>query len=155
MSEESDSGQRKGYRGYTTHQRFGGLRMPAPVQDIVLRHYADRHNLMFVQSADEYDFPNCYVQLNRLITQLERLEGILMCSAQMLPKDSMARSEIYSALLQHGGSIHLVLDRLVVSNSQEFEYVEELLSLSETLQDCPASIPDSLMPLLPRLEVYG
>ena len=155
MSEAANGEQRRGYRGYATHHRFGGLRIPVPVQNIVLRNYANQHHLMFVLSADEFDFPGCYLQLNSLVKQLESLEGLLMCSARMLPQDPKERSAIYSGFLAHGATLHLVLDNIVASDPQDFERIEELLVLSETLESCPTSIPEALLAQLAGIEAYG
>ena len=155
MSKGSASEQQRGYRGYSTHHRFGGLRIPVPVQNIVLRNYANQHGLMFVLSADEFDFPGCYIQLNSLVKQLDTLEGLLMCSARMLHQDPNDRHDIYSGFLAHGASLHLVLENIVASDPQDFERVEELLNLSDTLKSCPTSIPESLLPHLSGIEAYG
>ena len=44
----------KGYRGYVTSRPFMGERAPQHIQNIVIRDYCKKNNLLFLLSATEY-----------------------------------------------------------------------------------------------------
>ena len=77
-----------GYRGYCTHNRFGEYKMPVPAQNIIYKDYVLKNNLHFKLSVSELFIKGSYVTLYSLLKELNSLEGILMCSYSMLPKDT-------------------------------------------------------------------
>lgn len=143
-----------GYRGYTTHRPFGGLRLPVPVQNLVMRDYASRNGLLFMLSINEFDFANCYVQLTKLIKQAPTIEGGLMCSVFMLPPDADTRWDIYREFIRHESSLHFVLESLVVANAQDIDGAEELIQMQQVLHDSPKDIPAELLPDLAGMEEF-
>ncbi|MBI3011665.1 MAG: hypothetical protein HYY58_04150 [Candidatus Omnitrophica bacterium] len=145
MDEVADVSPRRGYRGYCTNAEFGGHRIPVPVQNLMLRDYARRRNLFFKLSINELQFPNCYLQLMGLLTQLPTLEGVMMCSLLMLPKDPAMRQTIYRDFLAHGASLHFVMENLVIRAAEDIEQVEEILAIRNALPACPSAIPEAVV----------
>ena len=142
----SSSAAREGLRGYVSHHAFRGLRIPANVQNLVLRDYVTRLGKMFKLSVNEYALPNCYVQLSGLLNQLRGVEGVVMCSLFMLPGDSEQRQQIYQAFLTNSASLHLVFESLVIATQQDVEQAEEILLLHQALAHAPGTIPSHLLP---------
>ena len=145
MGDAAAGSARKGFRGYCTNAEFGGYRIPVPVQNLVLRDYVQRRNLLFRLSINELQFPNCYLQLLGLLPQLATLEGVIMCSLFMLPKDPEMRRMIYREFLKQGASLHFVLENVVIQTAQDIEGVEEILAIRDTLPACPRAIPLELV----------
>lgn len=145
----------RGFRGYTTHQEFGGHRIPVPVQNLILRDYAARRTLLFKLSVDEYFFTNCYLQLETILGQLDELEGILMCSLFMLPPDESFRRGVYERVLTAQGQLHLVFEGLVVKDQGTVEAAEELIQMNQCLKQAPVSIDSALLPSLAGLERFS
>lgn len=141
MADATAGSARQGFRGYCTNAEFGGHRIPVPVQNLMLRDYVQRRNLLFRLSINELQFPNCYLQLMGLLTQLPALEGVIMCSMFMLPKDPAARQAIYREFLRHGASLHCVMENVIIQTADDLEAVEEILAIRETLPACPRAIP--------------
>ena len=148
MNKPQEAVKQVGFRGYSTHREFGGNRIPVPIQNLMMRDYTSRRNLMFKLGIDEFNFPNCYLRLMSLLEELPTLEGIVMCSLFMLPKEQGVRLSIYEAFFDHGAALHLIMENAIVQHPDDVAYVEELFQLSETLKVCPTSIPNELLPPL-------
>ena len=52
-------------------------------------------------SVNELFFPNCFLQLQSLLTELNELEGVLMCSMFMLPVKKKDRELVYKNIKYH------------------------------------------------------
>lgn len=135
-------------QGYVTNIAFGTLRVPAPMQNLMLRDYAARNNLLFKLSVGEYSFPGCYLQLEGLFPQLPTLEGIGMCSMFMLPKNPERRHVVYEKVIGAGAALHLLLEKLVIRDWKTVERVEEILKFNLCLEHSPSTIPTELLPKL-------
>ncbi|MDP3723053.1 MAG: hypothetical protein Q8R91_06110 [Candidatus Omnitrophota bacterium] len=141
MRESVAAPVREGFRGYCTNAEFGGHRIPVPVQNLVLRDYVQRRNLLFRLSINELQFPNCYLQLLGLLPQLPALEGVIMCSLFMLPKDPEVRRTIYREFLKHGTSLHFVMENIVLQTADDVAGVEEIRAIRDALPACPSAVP--------------
>ena len=141
---------REGFRGYCVHQPFNGLRVPVPLQNMLLRDFLARKHLMFKLSVNELDFPGCHVQLRGLLDQLADLEGIVMASLFMLPADAAARREVYTRVQAAGATVHFVMENIALSDCADAERVEDLFRMARLLPHCPRRIdPDLLAAGLP------
>ena len=144
--------KREGYRGYCNPNEFGGNRIPIPIQNLIMRDYANRRNLMFKLSVNELNFPNCYVQLMNMLKQIPNLEGVLICSLFILPKERDMRTAIYESFLSHNAELHLVMENAIIRSPQDVEKMESIITISETLLTCPTSMPDDLLPHLSQAD---
>ena len=136
---------REGYRGYVTSREFGGLRIPVPVQSLVLRDYCARKKLIYKLHLNENMFPHSYMVLEGLVRDLGAVEGVLMCSMYMLPQRAERRARIYAKILEQGADLHFVMEDVVVRRMEDTAAVEEVLSAVGWLAHCPTRIPDELI----------
>ena len=83
---ENPRGNREGYRGYVSSRDFGGLRIPVPVQALVLRDWCQRNGKIYKLHLNENSFPHSYMVLEGMVRNLDGLEGMLMVSMFMLPE---------------------------------------------------------------------
>jgi len=134
--------ERWGYRGYVSCREFGGLRMPVPVQSVMLRDYCARNGLIYKLHVNENEFPHSYMVLEGMVSALEGLQGILVFSMFMLPKRAERRHRIYERVLGAGVEFHLVLEDFVIRKPADVTPVEEILSTRALLPYCPAGVPD-------------
>jgi sporadic carbohydrate cluster protein (TIGR04323 family) len=136
---------RQGYRGYVTSREFGGLRIPVPVQSLVLRDYCVRKKLIYKLHVNENVFPNSYLVLEGMVRDLKAFEGILMCSMYMLPQRAERRADIFRQILDQGAELHLVLEDVVIRKAEDTAFVDEVLSAVRWLPQCPTRIPEELV----------
>ncbi|MFN8391627.1 MAG: LIC12192 family sporadic carbohydrate cluster protein [Bdellovibrionota bacterium] len=145
----STASARNVLQGYVVNVAFGNLRVPAPMQNLMLRDYAAKNNLMFKLSVGEYSFPGCYLQLEGLYPLLRTIEGIGMCSMFMLPKHEERRRLVYQKCIEAGAAIHLLLEKVVIRDWTTVERVEDVLRFHRAIAQSPTTIPTELLPKLP------
>lgn len=153
-SASSQVPQREGLQGYVTHQAFKGLRMPATVQNLVMRDYARQKGKAFRLSRGEYFFDGCYVQLYAALRDLPQLEGIVMCSAFMLPPSAAKRREIFGEVIAAGASLHCVLETLIVEDWHDVDAAEDVLRMNAALELSPRTIDPALLPPIDGIDQF-
>lgn len=132
--------------GYVSHREFGGFRMPATVQNLVMRDYAQRMKAIFRLSVDEHSFADCYMRLFAILDRPDGIDGVVMCSASMLPNRRDLRHAIYERILTHNVAMHFVFENLVIRNSEDVRKAEDIRGFTQILKNCPQSIPADLLP---------
>jgi len=120
---------RLGHRGYIASRKVRGQLMPQQVQNLVVRDYARRRGLTYKLSATEYGMPGCYMMLETVLGELDRLEGIILYSLFMLPGSQERRHVIYDRVLQSGASLHAALEDLAIAGPDDIGRIEDMLLL--------------------------
>ena len=141
-------------QGYVTHQSFKGLRIPAPVQNLVMRDYARTREKTFRLSRGEYFFDGCFVQLHAMLRDLGQMDGIILCSLFILPQNADKRREIFDILLAAGGELHCVFESLVVQDEAGVAELEDLYRLNLALDEAPRQIDRALLPPLNAIDSF-
>ena len=134
-----------GYRGYVTSREFGDMRIPVPVQSLVLRDYCVRKGYVYKLHLNENMFPHSYMVLEGIVKDLSEFEGVLMCSMYMLPQRAARRQAIYRAIFDQGSTLHLVLEDIVLRRIEDTDIVEDVLSAALHLPKCPKRIEEELV----------
>jgi len=129
--------ERRGYRGYIATRPVRGVTTPQRVQNLVVRDYCTRRGLTYLMSVTEYAMPGCFMMLENALRELPSVEGIVFFSAFMLPRQAARRREIYSRILEAGGSLHAALENISLAKASEIERLEDLLSASFLLDRVP------------------
>ena len=88
-----------GFRGYIFSRRIEENLIPQRVQNLVIRDFSERKNILFKLSATEYKMKNSYIVLKNTLKELKELDGIIFYSVHMLPTDSLFRYQIYKKIL--------------------------------------------------------
>lgn len=140
-----NKGIRHGYRGYVTSREFGDMRIPVPVQSLVLRDYCVRKGYVYKLHLNENMFPHSYMVLEGIVKDLSEFEGVLMCSMYMLPQRAARRQAIYRAIFDQGSTLHLVLEDIVLRRIEDTDIVEDVLSAALHLPKCPKRIEEELV----------
>lgn len=126
-------GNREGYRGYVSSREFGGLRIPVPVQALVLRDWCQRNGKIYKLHLNENSFAHSYMVLEGMVRNLDGLEGMLMVSMFMLPECRERRQAIYDRVLAQGVDLRFVMEDMVIARPADIEPVEEILSIHHAL----------------------
>ncbi|NQW10025.1 MAG: hypothetical protein HQ481_09130 [Alphaproteobacteria bacterium] len=147
--------RRRGLQGYVTHQSFKGMRMPATVQNLVIRDYVSRTSHALNLSIGEYFFQDCFVQLYSMIRKLDQIDGIVMCSLFMMPEKAETRRWIWDRVLEAEASLHFVFEGLVVEDEDGVARAEELLRLNQALDQAPSRIDPALLPPIDGVDSFS
>jgi sporadic carbohydrate cluster protein (TIGR04323 family) len=116
---------RKGWRGYIFSREVNDCIVPQRVQNAVIRNYAAQREMLFLLSATEYYMDNCYMMLEALLDELEKIEGIIFYSMWMLPQDSQRRQSLYDRVIDSGCSLHFALEELAIDRAKDIALIEE------------------------------
>ncbi|CCQ51343.1 LIC12192 family sporadic carbohydrate cluster protein (plasmid) [Crocosphaera watsonii WH 8501] len=117
----------QGWRGYISSREIGGQIIPQRVQNLVIRNYAQKKDLVFLLSATEYYMDNCYMMLNSLKDQLSELKGLIFYSLDLLPHQLSQRQLLYQSILSHQGELHFALEELVINHQENIELIEDII----------------------------
>jgi sporadic carbohydrate cluster protein (TIGR04323 family) len=121
--------ERFGYRGYVASRAVRGQSWPQHVQNILIRDYCQREKLPYLLSVAEYAMDGCYMNLDTILNDIERIEGIAMFSLFMLPRRPERRLRIYDRVLAAGASLHGALEGTAVRTRRDIERVEDIFAL--------------------------
>ena len=123
-------------RGYIFSRPFMGERVPQHVQNLVIRDYCERNRLQFLLSATEYAMPGCHLILEQILCEMSDLHGLVAYSLFQLPENAERRQSIYQQVLQQTKSLHFAVEGLNANTALEFERIETLWRIRQTLPHC-------------------
>jgi sporadic carbohydrate cluster protein (TIGR04323 family) len=72
-------------KGYIFSRPFLGERVPQHIQNIVIRDYCTKNNIIFLMSATEYAIEGSAHVLSELVHDLKNYDGIIFYSLFQLP----------------------------------------------------------------------
>ena len=123
--------KKNGYRGYIGSRPYEGSRVPQHVQNLVIRDFCSRNNFKFLLSLTEHTMPNCFMQMNSLVEEAPRLEGIVLYSIFMLPTNIQKRMELCEKFLNSNCTIHGAVENISILKKEDFEKNESLLKIND------------------------
>ena len=126
---------RQGYRGYVASRAVRGQLWPQGVQNLVIRDYAQRNGLTYLLSATEYAMPGCYMNLEAVLEELDRIEGVLLFSLFMLPERPERRRAVYDRVLAAGASLHGALENLSLVEESDIQRIEDIFAAARLFEE--------------------
>jgi len=123
--------QALGWRGYVSSLPINGNTVPQRVQNLVIRDYARRHNLVYLLSATEYGLADCTMILASVLQSLDDLEGLIFYSTHQLPKNQGAREALIARIIGAGRSIHFALESLAVTRHEDVALLRDILMVRD------------------------
>ncbi len=127
-----------GYRGYIASRPVRGTSTPQHVQNLVIRDYAARNGLDFKLSATEYTMDGCYLMLEAVLDDLANLDGIILYSVFMLPRDPARRNAVYRSVFDSAKTLHGALENLQLSDGDDVQWLEDIFLVA---QFAPSTAP--------------
>jgi sporadic carbohydrate cluster protein (TIGR04323 family) len=140
MSGPATAPPRHGFRGYITARPIMDNRVPQHVQNLVIRDYAQRHDLTFKLSATEYAMPGCFMILEGVLQELPGLDGIIAYSLFMLPLRSDERRALYRRVLGTGGVLHFAVEGLALCEEGDGDRLEDIWRIKQTMDHHPSGL---------------
>ena len=123
-------------RGYIFSRPFMGERVPQHVQNLVIRDYCERKQLLYLLSATEYAMKGCHLILEQVLCELSEIDGLIAYSLYQLPEDGAQREQIYSRILRGKNSMHFAVEGLSARTPRECQKIELLWRIRLTLPQC-------------------
>ena len=97
-------------RGYIFSRPFLGERVPQHVQNLVIRDYCKKNQFQFLLSATEYAMPNSDIMLKQVISELDKINGIVAYSIFQLPINREDRVIAIRSILEQKKEIHFACE---------------------------------------------
>jgi len=123
-------------RGYIFSRHFMGERVPQNIQNLVIRDFCEKNNLLYNLSASEYSMPRCHKILDQIIEELKGLDGIVAYSVFQLPEDNKKRYKIIKKMIKKNKFFYFALENIKIKNQKDLEIVENIWLLKKTLPNC-------------------
>ena len=133
--------QREGYRGYIASRPVRGQSTPQHIQNLVIRDYASKHDLIFKLSATEYAMPECTMILETVLNELSSLDGLIMFSMFQLPGKTNHRLKIYQRILDARCSLHAASENIVFASQEDLRRWEDIILVEKCM---PSNITEFL-----------
>ena len=124
----------KGYRGYIGSRNYRQHSVPQQVQNLVIRDYCQRNNFDYLLSATEYHMAGCYIMLEELIDAADDLDGIVLYSLFMLPRNRKKRHSFVQRARSRQCSLHGALENLAISGPDSWAHIEDIFAIDQITQ---------------------
>jgi sporadic carbohydrate cluster protein (TIGR04323 family) len=119
-------GNRRGHRGYIASRPVRGQEWPQHVQNLVVRDYAQRNHLHYLLSATEYAMDACYMNLETVLGELDRIQGVICFSLFMLPARAERRAALYERVFTAGADLHGALENMAIRGPEDAARLEDI-----------------------------
>ena len=113
-------------RGYVFSRPFLGERLPQNVQNLVIRDYCIKKNYNFLLSATEYAMDNCSLMLNKILNDLDSIDGIVMYSMFQLPENNEERKDIVIKVINKRKLLSFALENILINSIDDFNMADEI-----------------------------
>ena len=123
-------------RGYIFSRSFMGERVPQHIQNQIIRNYCTQNQLEFLLSSTEYAMENCYLMLDQVLDNLDKISGVVAYSLFQLPESQGRRKEIYKQFLSEKKALHFAVEGIKAISYEDTERIEMLWSVRLTLPYC-------------------
>lgn len=120
--------------GYVTVRAFGGFRIPVPVQNLVLRNYAQGLQMRYALPQGEHKYPGSFMQLFTTVMDASPGDHVGMCSATMLPTRREMKASLFEIVSAKNLTLHFVFERIVVHDDDELSKLSNNLRLSDEVR---------------------
>lgn len=119
-------------RGYIFSRPFLGERVPQHVQNLVIRDYCKKNQFQFLLSATEYTMPNSDIMLKQVISELDKINGIVAYSLFQLPINNEDRVITIRSILEQKKEIHFACEDMRIQNNEDFEKIQNIWQIKLT-----------------------
>ena len=121
----------KGYRGYIFSRSINKNFIPQRVQNLVIRDFAYRKKIFFKLSLTEYNMKNCYIMLNTFLKDINKIDGIILYSIEMLPTDKKEALKLIDLFQKKKKILYFALEELKVSSKKDLMRIKEILMIKK------------------------
>ncbi|EHI48706.1 hypothetical protein HIMB100_00022940 [SAR116 cluster alpha proteobacterium HIMB100] len=117
-------------KGYVTVRPFGGVALPVPVQNLVLRNYCLQKGYTYSLPMGEHKYENCFMQLFATINAAQPGSHIGFCSAHMLPENEESlMDQLTLKVINKSLTLHCVFEGKELKNQADFSNLNRNLLL--------------------------
>ena len=126
--------KQKEYRGYVFSRSIGAHRVPQHIQNLVIRNHAQKYSLHFLLSGVEHRMNSSYVMLNQLLDDSKDIDGIIIYSMFMLPRQREIRNKMIGRLIDNGKEIHAAVEDLILKDSSDYNRLDNIFLVDNIVE---------------------
>ncbi len=130
----------KNLKGYIFSRKFYDERVPQHIQNLVLRNYCQVNKLNYLLSATEYAMKGSSLMLNKILNEIEEIDGLVFYSLFQLPQNKLERQKIYKIIINFKKEIHFAVEDMKIKNINDIEDIEQIIQIKQNLPYCLKSI---------------
>lgn len=130
----------KNLKGYIFSRKFYDERVPQHIQNLVLRNYCQVNKLHYLLSATEYAMKESSLMLNKILNEIEEIDGLVFYSLFQLPQNKLERQKIYKIILNFKKEIHFAVEDMKIKSVNDIEDIEQIIQIKQNLPYCLKSI---------------
>ena len=120
-------------RGYIASGEYRGNRIPQHIQNRIIRDYCERNGYDYVLSRAEYRFQKESIsQLKGCLR--DGYPNIVFFSIWQLPKDRVARLEVYANAIKHEIRLHFACEDMVIGEYSDASFIELICSIGDGIR---------------------
>jgi sporadic carbohydrate cluster protein (TIGR04323 family) len=120
------------FAGYIVLKNINGILYPSYIQNRMNTEFIEKHlKGKIYMSQNENMYSKNSIVLNSLITENNKIDGIVMISVFHLPKNKKERLKIYKNLLKNNKSIFFILENISFLRKDDIEKIEISLIFTE------------------------
>ena len=119
----------KKFRGYIFSRSFLGERVPQNIQNLFIRDFCLKNNLIFLLSATEYAMKNSSLMLFKILNELKKIDGVVMFSLRQLPENKDERAFVLKKFIENKKILYFALENKSLKNKKDLIMIEEILSV--------------------------
>lgn len=120
----------KGYRGYIGSRPYSRQLPPQHIQNQIVRDHCGKLGLTYLLSLTEYAMADSYVILEEGVENIGDVDGLVLYSLFMLPKDPKYRESLVTRVLDSGASIHAAIENIHIFDQNSWHKADDLIRLS-------------------------
>ena len=117
-----------------------GERAPQHVQNIVIRDYCKKNNLLYLLRSTEYAMKNCHLMLEQVLEELKSIDGVVAYSMFQLPEDEKLRSKVYKKILKLKKEMQFSVENLKICTQEDVKKIEDIWLVKQSLPNCLKNI---------------
>ena len=99
-----------------------------------IKNYCQNNEILFSLPAEEYIFKDCFIELMGIINNLEKIDGIIMPSIFLLPRNKV--EYIVNSCKDHSVELHFILESIIIKpNQNRLEEIVELFEINNIINN--------------------
>jgi sporadic carbohydrate cluster protein (TIGR04323 family) len=106
----------KNFRGYITSKKICGNLIPQKLQNLAIREYASKNQIIFKLSGTEWKIPKSFLMINSISSDLKKIDGILFFSFFQIFEDISFFEKTMKKFLKKKKIIIFVLEDIILAN---------------------------------------
>ncbi len=113
-------------RGYVFSREINGSHIPQRVQNLVIRNYCEKNDLIYLLSGTEYKMHESFMVLKSLVRDSKSYDSLVFYSVHMLPQSDSIRKHFLQTLLDNGKSARFAIEEIRVKSKEDLKVIDDI-----------------------------